>query len=151
MKKLGVIAGVFLLSACAMGANTTADHKEKTPMAPQTNNHIDYIELAAEDLPAIKAFYSAAFGWTFQDWGPDYASFEGAGRDGGIRGGETPIPGSTLVILYADDLAATEKRVVAAGGEITERHEFPGGKRFHFRDPAGNVLGVWTSAEEATD
>jgi len=116
-------------------------------MMAQTNNHIDYVEFAAEDLAAAKTFYAAAFGWEFQDWGPDYVSFAGAGLDGGIRGGEKPVAGSTLVILYADDLEASEKRVTAAGGEITERHEFPGGRRFHFRDPAGNVLGVWTKAE----
>lgn len=112
------------------------------------NNQLDYVELAAEDLSVAKAFYSAAFGWTFQDWSEAYVSFEGAGLDGGIRGGETPINGSTLVILYADDLEATEKNVVAAGGEITERHEFPGGRRFHFRDTVGNVLAVWTKTEE---
>ncbi|PQA88814.1 VOC family protein [Hyphococcus luteus] len=111
------------------------------------NNRIDYVELAAEDLSAAKAFYAAAFGWTFQDWGETYVSFEGAGLDGGIRGGEKPVAGSTLVILYADDLEASEKRVVDAGGEITERHDFPGGRRFHFRDPAGNVLAVWTKAD----
>ena len=115
---------------------------------PQTNNHIDYVEFAAEDLTAFKSFYSAVFGWSFQDWGEDYISFEGAGLDGGVRGGETPAPGSTLVILYADDLEATEKKVVAAGGEITERHDFPGGRRFHFRDPVGNTLAVWTKVEE---
>ena len=115
---------------------------------PQTDNHIDYVEFAAEDLVAAKSFYAAAFGWTFQDWGPDYVSFEGAGVDGGIRGGEKPVAGSTLVILYADDLEATEARIVAAGGEITERHDFPGGRRFHFRDPAGNVLAVWTKVED---
>lgn len=115
---------------------------------PQTNNHIDYVELAAEDLPRAKSFYGEVFGWSFEDWGPDYVSFSGAGLDGGIRGGEAPSPGSTLVILYADDLEATEKRVTAAGGEIVERHDFPGGRRFHFRDPAGNVLGVWTPVAE---
>lgn len=115
---------------------------------PQTNNHIDYVELAAQDIAAFKAFYQKVFKWEFQDWGPDYASFSGAGIDGGVRGGETPVPGSTLVILYADDLEASEKNVANAGGEITERHEFPGGRRFHFRDPAGNVLGVWTVVEE---
>lgn len=112
------------------------------------NNRVDYVEFAAEDLAAVKKFYGAAFDWEFQDWGPDYVSFTGAGLDGGVRGGEKPVAGSTLVILYADDLEASEKRVVGAGGEITERHEFPGGRRFHFRDPSGNVLGVWTKAEE---
>ena len=75
-------------------------------------------------------------------------SFSGAGVEGGIRGGEKPVQGSTLVILYAEDLEKSEKNVVAAGGEITERHEFPGGKRFHFRDPVGNVLGVWMLVED---
>lgn len=112
------------------------------------NNRIDYVEFAAEDLGAFKRFYAEAFGWKFQDWGPDYASFEGAGLDGGVRGGEAPKQGSTTVILYADDLDAAERRVIKAGGVIGARHEFPGGRRFHFRDPAGNELAVWTKEGE---
>lgn len=110
------------------------------------NNRIDYVEFAAENLAAFKKFYGDAFGWTFQDWGPDYISFEGAGIDGGARGGETPTLGSTIVILYADDLKATEEKVVKAGGVVTARHEFPGGRRFHFRDTVGNELAVWTKS-----
>lgn len=110
------------------------------------NNRIDYVEFAAEDLSVFKKFYGAVFGWTFQDWGSDYVSFEGAGVDGGAKGGEAPKPGSTTVILYADDLEAAEKRVVKAGGVIGARHEFPGGRRFHFTDPCGNALAVWTKA-----
>ena len=111
------------------------------------NNQINYVEFAAQDLDAVKRFYAKVFGWAFEDWGPDYVSFSNAGLEGGFRGGETPSPGGPLVILYADDLDATEARVSAAGGEITERHEFPGGRRFHFRDPAGNALAVWTPVE----
>ena len=114
----------------------------------RTNNHIDYVEFAAEELAIVKAFYAKAFAWEFQDWGETYVSFSGAGLEGGFRGGETPQPGGPLVILYAENLEASEKNVVDAGGEITERHDFPGGRRFHFRDPAGNVLGVWTITEE---
>ena len=36
---------------------------------------IDYIEFTAPDLPAIKKFYGDVFGWIFQDWGDEYASF----------------------------------------------------------------------------
>ncbi len=115
----------------------------------QTDNHIDYVEFAAENLAAIKTFYSEAFGWVFEDWGPGYASFSGSGLAGGFRGGEAPVPGSTLVILYADDLDAAEARVAAAGGTVIEREDFPGGRRFHFHDPAGNRLAVWTKAEDA--
>jgi hypothetical protein len=110
----------------------------------RTDNHVDYVEFSAQDLAVVKTFYEQAFGWTFQDWGDDYTAFSGAGVDGGFRGGETPSAGGALVILYAADLEDAERRVVAAGGVITERHEFPGGRRFQFRDPAGNVLGVWT-------
>lgn len=131
------LAICVLIASCAQGA------PEKEP-AMSKNNTIDYVEFAAADLGAFKKFYGSAFGWTFQDWGPDYVSFEGAGLEGGVRGGTAPQTGSTLVILYADDLAAAEKKVVAAGGAVTERHEFPGGKRFHFRDTTGNVLAVWT-------
>ncbi|MBT8471192.1 MAG: VOC family protein [Marinicaulis sp.] len=110
----------------------------------RTTNHIDYIEFAAPDFAPVKAFYSAAFGWTFQDWGDDYISFEGAGRDGGFRKGE-PASSGALVVLYAEDIDDASRRVIDGGGEIIERHEFPGGKRFHFRDPVGNILAVWTS------
>ncbi|WP_425410512.1 VOC family protein [Hyphococcus sp.] len=115
----------------------------------RTNNHVDYIEFAAEDLKTVQAFYAAAFGWAFQDWGETYTSFSGSGLEGGFRGGEKPQSGGALVILYADELDASEKRVIDAGGEIIDHHDFPGGRRFHFRDPAGNVLGVWTIAETA--
>lgn len=113
-------------------------------MATRTENHIDYVEFAAEDFGPIQKFYSDVFGWEFEDWGPEYTAFKSAGIEGGFRGGEKPKEGGALVILYAADLDATEKRVVGAGGVVTERHEFPGGRRFHFRDPAGNILGVWT-------
>lgn len=113
----------------------------------RTNNHIDYVEFAAEDLEVFKKFYGEAFGWEFQDWGPEYISFSGAGIDGGVNGGKAPVVGSTTIILYADDLQKSEAAVVKAGGEITERHEFPGGKRFHFRDPTGNELAVWKIVE----
>jgi len=113
----------------------------------QKNHTINYVEMSAEDLAAFKKFYGDVFGWTFQDWGPDYISFEGAGIDGGVFGGQAPANGTTIIILYADDLDATEKAVVAAGGEVTSRHEFPGGKRFHYRDTTGNELAVWTKVE----
>ncbi len=140
------IGFVIALAGCSVQHETATDPL-KGAIVTHTNNHIDYVEFAAEDLNVAKKFYAAAFGWEFQDWAPTYVSFSGAGIEGGIRGGEKPVNGSTLVILYADDLEASEKRVVTAGGEVTERHEFPGGKRFHFRDPSGNVLGVWTLVE----
>lgn len=138
-------ASVMALVACNGGEDETREDETMS----EKNNRIDYVEFAAADLAAVKTFYGDAFGWEFQDWGPEYVSFSGAGVEGGFNAVETPVVGTTLVILYADDLEATEARVVAAGGEVTERHEFPGGRRFHFRDPGGNVLGVWTEVKDA--
>ncbi|MGH7024248.1 MAG: VOC family protein [Caulobacteraceae bacterium] len=105
---------------------------------------IDYIEFPAKDLTAAKGFYAAAFGWVFTDYGPDYAAFDGAAMDGGFNA-EDAVP-APLVILYAHDLEAMQARIEAAGGQIVrEIRAFPGGRRFHFRDPAGNVLGVWSA------
>ncbi|MBL8552350.1 MAG: VOC family protein [Hyphomonadaceae bacterium] len=105
---------------------------------------IDYIELPGRNMSEVKRFYSAAFGWDFQSYGPHYCAFSGAGLDGGFQADGDEMHPHPLVILYAEDLAAAERKVEAAGGRVTIRHDFPGGRRFHFRDPAGNILAVWT-------
>jgi uncharacterized protein len=108
------------------------------------NERIDYVELPGGDLAATKAFYTAAFGWGFTDFGPAYAGFEGAGLDGGLAAPEAASAPLVLVILKSGDLEAALASVEAAGGQITAPiFAFPGGRRFHFRDPAGNELGVW--------
>lgn len=102
---------------------------------------VDYVELPGGELSQVKAFYGAAFSWTFTDYGPDYAAFE-EGLDGGFAAGEAQKP---LVVLYAHDLEAMEAKVRAAGGAIVKPiFSFPGGRRFHFTDPAGNELAVWS-------
>ena len=113
----------------------------------QANNHkLNYVEFVSTDVTRSKQFYSTVFGWSFEDWGPDYISFSSAtaGIDGGFRSGEAAV-GSPLVVLYASDLAAIEQAIVAAGGSITvPTFDFPGGRRFHFSDGAGNTLAVWS-------
>jgi predicted enzyme related to lactoylglutathione lyase len=112
---------------------------------------IDYVELPAKGATeACKRFYGEAFGWGFTDYGPTYAAFDGAGVDGGFQG-EPDSPGGSsapLIVLYAQDLEAMEAKVRAAGATIViPIFEFPGGRRFHFQDPGGNVLAVWTIVE----
>ncbi len=109
---------------------------------------IDYVEQPGGDLPATKAFYEAAFGWSFTDYGPTYAAMN-EGLDGGFDADPDGVK-RPMVILYAEDLEAMEAKVRAAGGVITrEILSFPGGRRFHFKDPAGNELGVWGPEKEA--
>jgi hypothetical protein len=108
----------------------------------------DFIELPTIDMQASQAFYAAAFGWKFQDWGDDYADIAEAGLAGGLRKVDAiGTRGGTLAIIYSKDLEASERAVIAAGGQITEKHEFPGGRRFQFIDPCGLELAVWTKAE----
>src|SRR6266568_8622134 len=94
---------------------------------------IDYIELPATDIAKAKAFYGGVFGWTFTDYGPDYTSFEDGKMSGGFFKGRAAPAGGTLIVLYSADLDATEKLIVKAGGVVTKREEFPGGKRFQFK------------------
>jgi predicted enzyme related to lactoylglutathione lyase len=113
----------------------------------ERDNTINYIELPLADAAATKAFYGGVFGWDFTDWGPDYISFAGAGVDGGFNGVDDAKPGApgVLVVLYADDLEKAAAAVEAAGGAILKPiYSFPGGRRFHFRDPNGNELAVWS-------
>jgi predicted enzyme related to lactoylglutathione lyase len=109
------------------------------------DRRIDYIEFPAGDIGPSRAFYESAFGWKFQDWGPDYASFEDGRLSGGLRKSDSAAEEGPLVVIYAVDLEAAESAVRAHGGEITAPiFSFPGGRRFHFRDPAGHVLAVWS-------
>ena len=111
------------------------------------NDTINYIELPMSKKAETQAFYEQAFGWAFTDWGPDYISFDGAGIDGGFNRESSvavSAPG-VLVILYADDLAVTQSLIEKAGGKIVRAtYDFPGGRRFHFEDPNGNELAVWS-------
>ena len=104
---------------------------------------IDYIEISVKDVDAAKAFYGSAFGWGFNDYGPEYAGIQGDGKEaGGLRRAEGVKP---LVMLYSDDIEATAEAVTKAGGTIVEPiSAYPGGHRFEFTDPDGNRLGVHT-------
>ena len=117
---------------------------EAAGASPDNDRKVDYIEFTAPDLAKAKKFYGSAFGWKFTDYGPEYTSFTDGRLSGGFSSGVSPTKRGTLVILYATDLEATEARVVGAGGAITERHEFPGGRRLHFKDVNGLELAVWT-------
>ena len=108
---------------------------------------IDYIELPMTDLEATKSFYTQAFGWSFHDYGPDYQSFSGAGVDGGFTRHAAVAAAGTgvLVVLYSSALEQTLEAVRTAGAMILkEPFSFPGGRRFHFRDPNGNEIAVWS-------
>jgi hypothetical protein len=119
-------------------------------MSDAGNHHkINYIEFPSTDIERTKKFYGAVFGWSFQDYGPEYVSFAGQGVEGGgffkSEPHEAPGKFAPLVVLYSSNLKATKDAIVAAGGSIAvPTFEFPGGRRFHFSDGVGNVLAVWS-------
>jgi len=114
---------------------------------------IDYIELPATRLLETKAFYSSAFGWEWIDYGPTYAGTTGVAPDVGLNGLATTSPVQELsaedsigpfILFSTDDLELTRTRILEAGGSIvSEPYDFPGGRRLHFQEPSGNVLGLY--------
>ena len=114
-------------------------------MNAEHDRRIDYIEFSVKSVSDAKRFYGAAFGWTFEDYGPDYASFADGRLNGGFQTTSGVRAGGPLVVIYAVDLEAMELRVKQAGGKIVKPiFSFPGGRRFHFTDLSGNELAVWS-------
>jgi predicted enzyme related to lactoylglutathione lyase len=104
------------------------------------------VELCAPDFARVRRFYGAVFGWTFVEVGEEFCAFEApTGLLGGFRREEPPAMGGTLLLVYVEDLDAAHRRVLAAGGDITQPiFDSPIGRRFQFLDPSGNELGVWS-------
>ena len=115
------------------------------------NDKINYVEFPARDIEATKVFFQSVFGWSFEDYGPEYASFSNQGIDGGFFKSELSSSageGAALIVLYSDALEAVQSKIEQAGGEILKPiFAFPGGRRFHFKEPSGNELAVWSDAE----
>jgi predicted enzyme related to lactoylglutathione lyase len=135
-----------LFTALLMSASDSS--AQAAPQDPSNDRRIDYIEMPATDLAAIKRFYIDAFGWKFTDYGPDYTAYEDGRLTGGFRKadqGGGGGGGGTLVVIYAVDLEGAQRRVESAGAKIVRPiFSFPGGRRFHFTDPSGNELAVWS-------
>lgn len=143
MKAGAVAALAFLLHGCATAPSPPP--KREIAMA-----RIDYVELpslTAHELTG--AFYAKAFGWTFIDFGPDYAGTTGGEVDVGLNGKREDSLSAPLPVIRVDDLEKALESVTRAGGVVARPiFAFPGGRRFHFIDPSGNELAVWQAAPE---
>lgn len=120
--------------------------------AQHRHHALDYVELSVTDLAEAKRFYTEAFGWRFNDYGPEYAGIQGPGgaespEVGGLNPAGEVRGGGPFVLLYSEDLDRSVREVTRAGGSILKGpYAFPGGRRFHFADPSGNELGVWAQS-----
>jgi predicted enzyme related to lactoylglutathione lyase len=117
-------------------------------MHESLSNTIDYIEMPSRNLAETKRFFSALFGWSFVDYGPDYSSFDDGRMAGGFFTSEKTVDveaGSPLIVFYFPELEKILAQIKKLGGEITrEIFEFPGGRRFHFREPGGGEFAMWS-------
>ena len=103
-----------------------------------------FIELPAADIGAAKAFYSRAFGWELTDFGQSYACTTTGDVDVGLQGDAGEATSAVLVVTAVQNVEAAFRAVTAAGGVVTRPiFAFPGGRRFHFRDPGGNELAAY--------
>lgn len=116
----------------------------------RAENRVDYVEIPVTDLKKARAFFEAMFGWSFQEWGDDYMSFNDGRMDGGFRRAAEPAPATgVLIVFFSENLERDLDRVKQLGGTISEEiFSFPGGRRFHFIDPVGTEYAIWA---EATD
>ncbi len=112
-----------------------------------SDRQINYIEFNVGEIGRSKDFYGSAFSWSFTDYGPAYCEFTDGRLTGGLTTtGPVQASGGPLVVLYADDLAETQKRLEEVGARIVKPvFGFPGGRRFHFLDPDGYELAVWSA------
>ena len=110
-------------------------------------DQIDYIEFPSTDRERTSAFFQAAFGWGTVSYGPNYDALDGAGIEGGVDSSPDRVA-APMAVVRTDNLDAAQARILAAGGTITRaQFDFPGGRRFHFREPGGNELAVWVSVD----
>lgn len=109
------------------------------------NTLINYIEFKSSDLEKTKTFYKNCFGWAFTDYGPTYTAFSESGLEGGFEKSDEKVANGALIVLYHENLSHIQEKIVEAGGKVVkEIFSFPGGSRFHFTDPSGNELAVWS-------
>lgn len=110
------------------------------------HNHIDLIEFpvkSAKELAQTKEFFTHVFGWNYTDWGDDYSDTTDSGANSGVNADNgSSMP---LTVVYSEDLEKTKEAVIKNGGKIiVDTYSFPGGRRFHFTEPNGNELAVWS-------
>lgn len=119
----------------------------------RAERRIDYVEIPVPNLQKARIFFSELFGWSFEEWGDEYMSFNDGQMDGGFRLAEEPAPASgVLVIFYSADLERDLQRVQDLGAKISEPvFSFPGGRRFHFIDPTGVEYAIWSAPDAPTN
>jgi predicted enzyme related to lactoylglutathione lyase len=134
---------LVLGSLCGCASTLSAAQEDRT-MA-----RLDYVELPATDIETTRSFYERAFGWTMTQFAPTYSATTTGDTDVGLQADPGERQQAPLPVIQVKDLEGALLAVEGAGGTIVKPIlSFPGGRRFHFRDPSGNELAAWEAAAE---
>ena len=140
---------VIVLICLASGCSTEQANEMEKPM--NIHEQINYVEFPAKDMTATKEFFTEVFNWSFTEYGSEYMDVKDAGLGVGFYKSDLTAryeDGSALIVFYSKELEATQDKIEKAGGKISRTIvSFPGGRRFHFKDPSGNEYGVWSDLE----
>jgi predicted enzyme related to lactoylglutathione lyase len=130
---------------------SVADHSTGVDVDLQRPGCISYLHIPAVDVRAAALFYQTVFGWQIMNIDSGRPSF--VDRSGSMAGAwmtdqaVSAQPG-LLPYLYVDNVDDTVAHIAAHGGSIVSAPAPEGNLRIAtFRDPAGNVLGVWQATE----
>jgi uncharacterized protein len=124
--------------------------ENSSPARPRRPEEITMVEYPSSTAAGSAQFLTDVFGWTATTYGPQYTDVSGGGIAVGFQADPAGQPAGPLLVIEVADLAEARSRLEAAGGVVTrEPFDFPGGSRFHFREPGGNELAVWTPAPDA--
>ena len=111
------------------------------------NGKICYIEIPAEDVEKSSRFYADVFGWKLRTRGDGSVAFDdGVGQVSGtwVKGRKAMSNVEMVVYVMVDDIKAAVAKVKQCGGKIERDVDMNAREKFAwFKDPAGNVLGLY--------
>jgi predicted enzyme related to lactoylglutathione lyase len=115
------------------------------------NGKVCYVEIPAIDVELSAAFYQDVFGWQIRQRGDGNTAFDdttGEVSGAWVTGRSPAAEPGLLLYIWVDDAAAAVDAVIAHGGEIVQPIGIDAPEiTARFRDPAGNVLGLYQEPE----
>lgn len=105
------------------------------------------VEFPSTSMSATTEFLASVCGWKPTVYGTSYTDLTGGGIEVGVQGDDDEQSPAPLMVIKVADLDEARQRIEAAGGTVTlDAFDFPGGRRFHFREPGGNEMAMWVPA-----
>jgi predicted enzyme related to lactoylglutathione lyase len=130
-------------------SNDSAQRSRAGGVEPNLARHgkLSYIQIPAADTAVSADFYRGVFGWSILNDSPAHRSFADASGEliGAFVTGRTiAAEAGHLPYIYVEGIDAAVSSITSNGGEIVAEPYAEGGLWVAtFRDPAGNLLGIW--------